>query len=653
MFTRLACIALLFATSSSAFAQIHSVLKPSRSGDRRFVVLNETSDGKVIMGVHENRVVGLGAESGKELFSYPTPQAYLHSEPRYRLLSGDGNSIVVGDLKKVRVLDPVNGAVRLEFDEKGSPMVPERGSIIAVFDRYSASLNIYDMKTGKKTSRFVFPCKTLSRFVLAPDGKTIAFLGDNKVVVCDLQTADTIATSARVQSPNGLTMSNDGRTIAVEGFLTDRRSHGIVLMAADTLKPIKTLYSPSYLEDLAISPDGAWVAACASGRGYLVDVATGELKGKLLGGNVRGVEFSRDSTKVLTIGHEEEIVRWDVADAVRTIAPKWKIVPSKPEAYDLAVDPSNKTLVAAGYTGLGFYDIETGKPTHQAAQPSTGKSATKFYYRLPTFSDDGKYLAALARFKGEYGLTVYDVQARRFVFLEEATRYIVTDHPPQFSIDGKKLFLWGRAGWNANIAKVPDFLDRTNKNFYLDTATWEPRSFNISVKDFHEFPFLPFRHEKSGGSGFGVFDLASKERQTPGGDPPGYPQTTRKSKNDQFIATASGNRLYVWHLASDKAGSPFTAFNGTGSSFIRHFDYSHDSRFLAVVSEHEFTWLWEIETGRLLGRLPHAWAHQCRFTPDGHFLLTTDNHEGNICLWDIAPLTALARKGAPAVVAPK
>jgi WD40 repeat protein len=148
------------------------------------------------------------------------------------------------------------------------------------------------------------------------------------------------------------------------------------------------LTTESLTYDTAISPDSRWVAVveldtenARKNRGTLVSI-DGKIQFALLhGGEVTGVEFTRDSSLAATSGLDGLIRFWDVRSGAEQFS-----LDNSEKIYSLAISPAGNLAVAGLNGRIKTWDLETraesAEPKRQAGDISS-----------MAFSTDGTLLA--------------------------------------------------------------------------------------------------------------------------------------------------------------------------------------------------------------------------------------------------------------------
>lgn len=180
---------------------------------------------------------------------------------------------------------------------------------------------------------------------------------------------------------------------------------------------------------LAYRPDGKLLAAGGHKDVTLLDVASGDVLGKLDGlpGKVTALAFSRDGKRLAVASGSVA-----VSGEVRLYAMPADSVPAKPErvlaahkdaVYDLAFSPDGRLLATCGYDRLiKLWDVAAGKERRVL------KDHSDTVYGV-AFSPDGKLLASAA---ADRAVKVWDVATgKRLYTLGESTDwvYAVAWHP--------------------------------------------------------------------------------------------------------------------------------------------------------------------------------------------------------------------------------
>ncbi|MER7340899.1 serine/threonine-protein kinase [Streptomyces sp. NPDC000075] len=209
--------------------------------------------------------------------------------------------------------------------------------------------------------------RSLTCLAFSPDGRTLAAAGSaGELWLWDTVTRRTVTRFAgEPPHVNGLAFSPDGRTLAgscEDGTLRrwDMRTR-TPLPAVSGFEPysIPTPYS------LAVSPDGAVLAAAGGGTLQLLDLASGRRLKKLEAGEPSGVLFSPDGKAVATASRQR-VLLWDVDGGEQ---PRTFTDDSVAFRFNrVLISPDGKTIGGAG-PGVHLWDRATGRPTATLTSP--------------------------------------------------------------------------------------------------------------------------------------------------------------------------------------------------------------------------------------------------------------------------------------------
>jgi len=227
----------------------------------------------------------------------------------------------------------------------------------------------------------------------SPDGKVVAVVTSDLPEAIRLFDSETGRQLRRITlksalvrlafSPDGKRIVTTERDVAVRQYATESDAR----VWSREIEPVKN--AECYTSAVAYSPDAKTIAAGApigpDNSIYLLDAATGNVVGKLLGHTWKpwGLAFTADSKMLYSSGWDGVIRRWDVA-ARKQLAP-----PGGVRATGVcAASPDGRTLAYADDSGtIHLVDAASGASRRTIELPQVG-------FDQLTFSADGQMLAA-------------------------------------------------------------------------------------------------------------------------------------------------------------------------------------------------------------------------------------------------------------------
>ena len=257
----------------------------------------------------------------------------------------DGRGLAAsGSYLACRVLDPLTGARRWTAAANSAFGVSLAFAPGAVLCR-QGGLSVRDPLTGAEVRRFDDWCQS---FALAPDGRTLLTAGGrDRVTRCDLGTG-AAAAAADLDSGaiNRLAVSPDGAVVAAVGC---KRFY---LLAARTLEVLaadahRALSSGAF--GLAFSPCGRFVVYSAGRTLFVWDVPGRRevARRPSAAKHVTDAAFTPDGRWLLTAGKEGAVRVWDTAGWECARALEWGVGPLRA----VAVAADGTRAAAAGDTG--------------------------------------------------------------------------------------------------------------------------------------------------------------------------------------------------------------------------------------------------------------------------------------------------------------
>jgi WD40 repeat protein len=486
----------------------------------------------------------------------------------------------------------------------------------------NGSVREWDLKEGKLLRTVAVPKPSGLLAALCPDAKHFAVFKDNRVTLRDLDDKEVQRFPVGSRRVERLTFSADGTTLAAACA-----QQTVLFWDVKTGREIRTLTEATKITapDMSLSASGRTFAVFAGRSVRIFDVASGQelrcfdapvggrlvfspddkrlaiLRGKSIllwdletgrtipestghSGDVIGVRFSPDGTRVTSVSLEGTATWWD-ATTGRSVA-SWiagstgvmRLAPDGGSLYYCCTAPPNQ--------GLTHVALRDGKPVERLILPER-----KEYLSCQAISADGQMLAVRHTDQALHFLSADGSKDYGRLKREQSGygRYF-------FSPDGKQL-----VGADRTILRIFDVPS--------GAEAWH-------------------------------FDVGADTRPGPG--PPPIVELAC-SRDGKSCLTVNYRGVILWEAASgrERWRVPQTAGD------VYALTFAPDGRLAALGSATGTVYVLDTATGAELGKFEgHRGAiHALDFSPDGR-RLASGGDDGTVLVWDTAELSKKSRPAA-------
>jgi RNA polymerase sigma factor (sigma-70 family) len=534
----------------------------------------------------------------------------------------------------------------------------------------------WDLATGRRLRRLVWPGRVLFSIALSSDGKTLLTWildqqGTRRILIRDGVSGVQIGEIERVgNNVVALALAPDGKTVALAG---DDRT--VRLWDRTTGTEVRRWAGPANLwRQLAFSSDGKVLAAVGDGGPlHLWETATGRVIPSLEGRTnpVSSVAFSPDSKVLAAADRNDMVVRlWDLAAGkeihrlrgerkttalafspdgktlacgetreegktlIRSAIHLWDVATGREVGCcaghifgveQLAFSPDGKKLISGGGgTSLRVWDAATGKDALPLAENES-------WVNCVAFSPDGRLLACSGM---DSTIRLWDPSSGKAVrVFEEGHRQRVWQI--HFRPDGRSLVSSGHDGsmrlWDVASGREtrqlvpPGQPPRTTHDLSPDGRTLAEWSTDgtIRIKDAGTGEELRQMKGAPGWIGGARFSPDGRKVLSTSSPAPGNDDWTV-----QLWQTATGTELRKW--TAERLGP--LAFSADGQNLV-----GADADFLHNGTADRTFYLWDVATGkerRFVAAQPGR-VFSNIFSPDGRMLAWGDT-AGTVTLWELA-----------------
>jgi WD40 repeat protein len=329
------------------------------------------------------------------IMDFANSKTVSYSKNGEYLISGTANNTAVlwdaktlRELKKFHVSNKNCGGC---YEE--AVITPDSKNVIAA---YSDSIQIFDIATGKMIDG-IAQSGSMSNLTVSRDGKYVAVIQYGKAVVLDIKSKNIVfetdksinATSLDFSPDNKtLVVGNESRTAEIYNISSGKKLISLKGSLTEIDERLLKMYWASLVNEAKLSPDGRFIAVGRTGNNAkLIDFKTGKIYKKLKGHNspVISLCFSNDSKYIVTAGMDGKAILWDVESGNRIR--DFLFNDSTLTIFSVDISDDDKLLATADWGGyVVIWDIETGKPLKEI-HPHGG--AASFHVK---FSHNGLYV---------------------------------------------------------------------------------------------------------------------------------------------------------------------------------------------------------------------------------------------------------------------
>jgi WD40 repeat protein len=554
-------------------------------------------------------------------------------------LSPDGRLLAMGDVSgrvavyDVRTRRPIPGDFRaakwvndLDFSPDGSLLAVATGSgLVQLWDVQTATRR-HQLRTAPYAEGVEFSADGRTLVTMSADeGISLSGLGDTYLTRWDVGDGSRLEGPVKVTSRGGeilLTTPDRARLVVVA-------RDEILVAAAGTLRPVRRFLSrrgqPEQLSAAVRPTDGRTLAlGLQDGAVELLDLSTG--RRRRLGrqeGSVHALAFSADGATLVTGDVARRVRLWDVASGqVRET-----FEGHEGTVVGFCFSPDGRTLYSAGSSSVIAWDLEgsgrLGRPFTFAPAPPLGGADNPLSFAI---SPDGSNLATPDG-KALDKIALRDLRAPKQIRrrLSPGVGGIVA---MAFQPDGRHLAVGGERADSA-----PVLVDVTSGRVTRRMTVGHDGGFATLAFDPEGKRLLAGGHDRRAI----VWDVETGKQlldlRHPGDDPINV-TAAAWSPDGTLVATAGGSGLVaVWRAADRKQVATFKG----DTEWVLSVAFSPDGSMIAAgaLADKQAT-LWEVATGKRVGRLPHPTVvSQATFDPSGRTLATAGS-DGTLRLWDVA-----------------
>ncbi|MGH9315453.1 MAG: protein kinase domain-containing protein [Vicinamibacterales bacterium] len=278
-------------------------------------------------------------------------------------LSPDGSRMVITYGRTIEVLETRSGRTRLAWPVEADPTEPQRALAVSpdgqrlAWGSADRVLRIWELSTGREVAAFSGHSGRITSLDWSPDGqRVITGSLDSTARIWEVASRRSVAELTMPDPVRAVDYSPDGRWIAIgSGSGLASRADPVQLRDAHTTQFVAVLPLPPghSVSAVAFSPDGARLAASASLRTVVWDVASRSRVASLKRSGA-SITFSPDGERIFT-NAGPAISVWDGRSSSSLVD-----VETPAPTLGVMVNPDGKRVYVRGARAIWILDARSG-----------------------------------------------------------------------------------------------------------------------------------------------------------------------------------------------------------------------------------------------------------------------------------------------------
>ena len=445
--------------------------------------------------------------------------------------------------------------------------------------------DVWDAFTGDLIKKVDEMPNQVNHVQWSPDGKSLVSFGHGKSIIWDTETWESAA--SKESAPVGC-FSPDGKRLVVSGVVYDVESDKQICHLSG---------GPGF--HMSWRPGASEIAvAHADGAIRIVDANSGRLTRTLLGhaGQVRGVSWSPDGTRLVSGGLDCTVRTWDL-----TARDQNQFIPQGAANSPRWTHEGDRIALSSGWEhNFSIWDNASGE--QQVIEPGTATEVS-----TASWAPDDRQVA----YSGRSWLKIYDCETDTIEQIDCCNEFM---HRLDWSADGSMLA--GAEFYSSHFLIIDpkrNELILNQPEAGANAVDWHPEELSLAVGyEDGQVKLMDKTGAPIWSSKYGDHAIAD----------------VRFSRDGTKLASAASGAIVIWDV---ETGKQLHVLDDLSDSFGQ-VAWSHDDRQLVSSSGSSIN-VWDVESGKVAIKLASgSWAG-IDWSPDGKKIVA-GNYGSGYRIWD-------------------